>query len=152
MILSYSSNTHITDIILKHITIFLWFFYIYKKWQIDIIKNTERDSKEKHAKDIKIFLKKRKTKGEKRPKRYQNFAEEEKEKKHKKNLSEKQKRKLSECVKEIILKIPYCVPWAICNKLPSQDNKCANFAESNIDKKLRLATIWKKEQLKDDSF
>ena len=33
---------------------------------ISINKNTKKDSKKKHLKDIKIFLKEKKTKGEKR--------------------------------------------------------------------------------------
>ena len=32
---------------------------------VNIIKNTKKDSKKQHAKNIKIFLKKKKTKGEK---------------------------------------------------------------------------------------
>ena len=46
-----------------------------------MIKNTKNDSKEKYAKDIKICLKKKKTKGkQKTQERYQNLTEEEKEK------------------------------------------------------------------------
>ena len=45
-----------------------------------IIKNAKKDSKNKHVKDIKIFLKMNKIKDEKRLERYQNFIEEEKEK------------------------------------------------------------------------
>ena len=33
---------------------------------VNIIKNTKKDSKKQHAKNIKIFLKKKKTKGEKK--------------------------------------------------------------------------------------
>ena len=45
-------------------------------------KHKERLQKKKHVKDIKIFLKKKKTKREKKPwGRYQNFTEEEKQKK-----------------------------------------------------------------------
>ena len=45
-------------------------------------KHKERLQK-KHVKDIKIFLKKKKTKGEKKAwGRYQNFTEEEKQKRH----------------------------------------------------------------------
>ena len=47
-----------------------------------MIKNTRKDSGKKHAKNIKIFLKKKNTNGEKSPReRYQNLTEEEKEKK-----------------------------------------------------------------------
>ena len=35
---------------------------------MNIIKNTKKDSKKKHGKNIKNFLKKKKTKGEKRAK------------------------------------------------------------------------------------
>ena len=53
-------------------------------------------------KGIRIFLKKEKTNGEKRPQKDKNFTEEEKEEKHQyycernKNLSKKQKQKLVE--------------------------------------------------------
>ena len=48
-------------------------------------------------KDIKIFLKKKKTKGKKKTRgRYQNFTKEEKEKSSDKNLSEEQKQKVTE--------------------------------------------------------
>ena len=74
------------------------FSSINKKLQLTIIKNTKRSSEKKHMKDIKIFLRKKKTKGEKRPgKDNQNFTEEEKEKRCNKNhLSEEQKQKLDE--------------------------------------------------------
>ena len=41
------------------------FFPICKKCQITIMKNTKKDSEKKHAKDMKIFLKKKQTKAEK---------------------------------------------------------------------------------------
>ena len=43
-------------------------------------KHRERITKNKYVKDIKIFLKKKKTKGEKMLERYQNFTEEEEKK------------------------------------------------------------------------
>ena len=46
-------------------------------------------------KDIKIFLKKKKTRQKKAQERYQNFTEKEKER-HNKNISEEQKKKLAE--------------------------------------------------------
>ena len=54
------------------------FFSTYiKKWEINIIKNTKKDSKKKHLKDIKIFLKEKKIKGEKLVRdRYKNLIEE----------------------------------------------------------------------------
>ena len=76
---------------------FFFFFYI-QKFQISIIKSTKKSSNTKHGKDIKICQKKKKRKGE----NYQNFTEEEKEKKSQyhcecnKNLSEEQKQKLVE--------------------------------------------------------
>ena len=51
-----------------------------------IVINTKKDSKKKHVKDIKIFLKKKKQK--KNRERYRKLAEEKKEKKCNKNLSE----------------------------------------------------------------
>ena len=43
------------------------------------MKNTKKDSEKKHKKNIKLFLKKKKTKGKKKAgQRYQNFTEEEK--------------------------------------------------------------------------
>ena len=48
---------------------------------MNIIKSTKKDSEKKHVIDIKIFLKKKKRKGEKKAReRYQNFTEKEKEK------------------------------------------------------------------------
>ena len=45
------------------------------------IENTKEDSKKKPVKDIKFFLKKKKTKRQKKAwERYQNFTEEEKQK------------------------------------------------------------------------
>ena len=68
------------------------FFSIYKKWQVNIAKK-KKDSEEKHAEDIKIFLKKKRIKRRKKvSERYENLTEKEKEKKHNKNLSEEQKR------------------------------------------------------------
>ena len=46
--------------------IFFIVFSKYKKWQINIIKNTKKNSEKKNVKDIKIFLHKKKAKGEKR--------------------------------------------------------------------------------------
>ena len=43
-------------------------------------KHRERITKNKYVKDIKIVLKKKKTKGEKMLERYQNFTEEEEKK------------------------------------------------------------------------
>ena len=45
----------------------------------NIIKNKKKSSEKKHVKDIKIFLKKKKKKGEKSPKTYQNNFEEQKQ-------------------------------------------------------------------------
>ena len=45
------------------------------------MKNTSKCFEIKHVKDIKIFLEKKKIKGGKRPKSYQNFSEEQKKKK-----------------------------------------------------------------------
>ena len=72
-----------------------------------IIINTKKSFEKKHAKDIKIFLKKikRKKKIKKAHKKYQNLFEQEKEKKswyhheRNKNLSEEQKQKLVEYMK-----------------------------------------------------
>ena len=45
------------------------------------MKNTKKDSKKKQVKDVKIFLKEKKSKGEKKAReKYQNFTEEEEEK------------------------------------------------------------------------
>ena len=100
--LSNSLNTHITYI--THITHITYLHNSYNlhnsdnlhnscyvhnsynltniTWQITMIKNTRKDSGKKHAKNIKIFLKKKNTNGEKSPwERYQNLTEEEKEKK-----------------------------------------------------------------------
>ena len=44
-------------------TLYNFFFSIHKKWQIDIAKNTKKDSEPE--KDIEIFLKKKKTNREK---------------------------------------------------------------------------------------
>ena len=68
MILGYSSNNYMTYITFK----------VYKKniiiiLQTNIIKNTKRDSKKKHVKDIKIFLHKKIKKW-----RNKNLSEEEK--------------------------------------------------------------------------
>ena len=51
-----------------------------KIWYINIIKITKKNSKKEHVKDIKIFLKKKKIKGEKRSERdiYKNLPEEKK--------------------------------------------------------------------------
>ena len=46
----------------------------------NVIKNTKKDSERKSEKDIKIFLKKKKFKGEKCLKIYKNLADKEKEK------------------------------------------------------------------------
>ena len=70
-----------------------------------IIINTKKSFEKKHAKDIKIFLKKIK----KAHKKYQNLFEQEKEKKswyhheRNKNLSEEQKQKLVEYMKNYYL-------------------------------------------------
>ena len=47
---------------------------------INCYKKTKKSSEKKHVKYIKIFLKKRKEKGEKRPETYENLSVEEKEK------------------------------------------------------------------------
>ena len=67
---------------------------------ITIVKNTKEGFEKKHVKDIKIFLKKKKAKGEKKAwDRYQNLFEEENEKKRQyhhernKNVSEEKKGK-----------------------------------------------------------
>ena len=51
----------------KTTQMFFIVFATYKKWQINYIKNTKKNCKKKHMKDIKIFLKKKKTKDEKSP-------------------------------------------------------------------------------------
>ena len=49
---------------------------------MNIIKNTKKDSKKKHVKEIKIFLEEEKDKKQKEAReRYQSLSEEEKEKK-----------------------------------------------------------------------
>ena len=48
---------------------FIFFFCIYEKRKLTITKNTKKNSKKKHAKDIKVFLKKKKTINKKRPKK-----------------------------------------------------------------------------------
>ena len=53
----------------KTIQMFFIVFATYKKWQINYIKNTKKNSKKKYMKDIKIFLKKKKTKDEKSPRK-----------------------------------------------------------------------------------
>ena len=56
-------------------------------------KNTKKDSEKNHVTDIKIFLKKKKTKGKKKkgPGRYQSFTEVEKEKRRRYCQSRRQK-------------------------------------------------------------
>ena len=49
--------------------IFLIFFFYTQKLKITIIQNTKKDSEKKYVKEIKIFLKRKKKKGGKRPKR-----------------------------------------------------------------------------------
>ena len=77
VILGYSSNNYMTYITFKVykkvMKIFIYIYiYIYKR-QTNIIKNTKRDSKKKHVKDIKIFLHKKIKKW-----RNKNLSEEEK--------------------------------------------------------------------------
>ena len=63
-------------------------------------KITKKDSGKKQAKYIKIFLKKKNTKGKRGSRRYQNLTKEEKEKRRNKNLFEEQKQKLVEYKKK----------------------------------------------------
>ena len=65
------------------------------------IENTKEDSKKKPVKDIKFFLKKKKTKRQKRAwERYQNFTEEEKQKRLIRNV-----RRSNLTIEEIIINI-----------------------------------------------
>ena len=73
-------NTNITHINKTNKNIFIIFF-LYTKMVNKIIKNTQKDFRKKHMKDIKIFLKEKKNKRQKKAReRYQNFTEEGKEK------------------------------------------------------------------------
>ena len=51
----------------KTVKYFLKFFFLYIKMTSNVIKNTTKISKKKQQKDIKMFLKKKKTKGKKGP-------------------------------------------------------------------------------------
>ena len=78
---------------MKHIDVFYNFFSIYKIDKV-IIRNTKKDFRKKCVKGINIFLRKEKTKGEKKVwERYQNLTEEEKVDKHSNNLFEEQMQK-----------------------------------------------------------
>ena len=64
--------------------------------KITIIRKTKKSLENKHLKDIRMFLKKKKKKTKRAWERYQNLTKVGKEKKRNKNLSEEEKKKLAE--------------------------------------------------------